>query len=226
MPLDLPPRKTVALKVQRPFDASQKSGTISICIPEQPRRDDNLSSPECVTYQCPSKQMMSPLPTDRPYVDVRPCREANSGGDSLPQICCARRLLSRNACDIRFIVLLHRSIMPARVSICLLVYACQEPSSPSCFSLLNDAYMGYTWAKRRRTLMLLRYRSWVQKRGVKLELRHFPPSRDERSRKERPGRGGREPRREPIPPSEEDNLCLHAAGFPTPRVMSHQRCRS
>jgi hypothetical protein len=64
--------------------------------------------------------------------------------------------------------------------------------------------------------MLLRCRSWVQKRGVKLELRHFPPSRDERSRKGRPGRGGREPRKEPIPPSKEDNLVPACRRFSNP----------
>src|ERR1700687_5882171 len=77
-PSDFPARKTVALKVQRLFDASQKGETISEWIPEQPRRDDNRNRPACVTYQRPSKQIMSPLPTERPYVDVRPCREAKS----------------------------------------------------------------------------------------------------------------------------------------------------
>jgi hypothetical protein len=65
--------------------------------------------------------------------------------------------------------------------------------------------------------MLLRYRSWVQKRGVKLELRHFPPSRDERSRKRRPGQGGREPRKEPIPSCKEDNPVSPCGRFSNPK---------
>lgn len=53
-------------KAGRVAAQSPESGTISTCIPEQRRRDDNRSSPECVTYQRPSKQIMSPLPTESP----------------------------------------------------------------------------------------------------------------------------------------------------------------
>src|ERR1035438_465743 len=105
-PSDLPARKTLALNVHRLLEESQKSGTISTCMPEQPRRDDKRSSPACVTYQRPCKQVRSPRPTERPYVDVRPCSEAKSGRESLPQMCSANRLLSRKARDIRF---MHQS---------------------------------------------------------------------------------------------------------------------
>jgi hypothetical protein len=66
--------------------------------------------------------------------------------------------------------------------------------------------------------MLLPYRSWVQRRGVKPGLRHFPPSKDERSRNGRPGRGGRKPRKGPILRSEEDNI-VH------PQINARSRAR-
>src|SRR5713101_3616909 len=70
-------------------------------MPEQWRRDASRSNPECVMYQCRSKQIMSPLSTERPYVDVRLCRDAKRGHGSLPQMRSADRLLSRKALDIR-----------------------------------------------------------------------------------------------------------------------------
>src|SRR2546428_7701387 len=85
-------------------------------MPEQWRRDASRSNPECVMYQCPSKQIMSPLSTERPYVDVRLCRDAKRGHGSLPQMRSADRLLSRKALDIRCINTSYGAHMPVRAS--------------------------------------------------------------------------------------------------------------
>jgi hypothetical protein len=70
------------------------------------------------------------------------------------------------------------------------------------FNLVFPCWMMHIWvtpwAKRKRTLTLLLYQSWVQKKGEKLEPKYFPLRNDARSLKGRHGQDGRKARKRPI----------------------------
>src|ERR1039458_5360140 len=106
-------------------------------------------------------------------------------------MCSARRLLSRKACDIRFIFPPHYACTSKH----MLARVCMSRIK---FDLVFLRWMHIfvtAWAKRKRTLTPLPYHGWVPKKGAKLEHRHCPPSNDARSRKRRRERGGPKPRK-------------------------------